>query len=292
MESEINSIGNSFDRNDEIEELNKEINININEKASKLDILIFNNGWNDKNEILAVRIGEKAIAYKWMHDKCANKDALISKLISIIIIVLNSILSVGTIFNISELNCTAPHDPILIFQKIIVWLVSVIYIVQNLLKYNQLEQKHKHYSTLFSDLYFDIQQQMSMYRKDRLNAVKYVKYIYKKYDLYEQNGPDIDNKFYNDFKKKYENQNMPLPDSINRIDIIQENDHNNQIQNKNNDVVINMKQPSNLTQITNLLKIDGDLSENEDIPSQLLKNKAKKAKEDYEMVRFDEHNIV
>jgi len=254
---------------------NKDIeNVNINEKASKLDILIFNNGWNDKNETLAVRIGEKAIAYKWMHNKCSNKDALISKIISITIILLNSILSAGAIFNIFELT---QYYPLVIFQKIIIWLVTLISIIHNLLKYNQLSEKHKHYSILFSDLYFDIQQQMSMYRKDRLNAVKYVKYIYKKYDLYEQNGPDIDNRFYKDFKKKYENQNIPLPDTINKIDIIQENDH---------------AQTSNLTKITNCFKIDGDLSENEDIPSRLLKNKAKKAKQDYEMDRFDEHNMV
>lgn len=284
MESE-NYSNNSFNKDQDITDLNNDFDTN-NEKASKLDILIFNNGWNDKNELLAVRIGEKSIAYKWMHDKCANKDALIAKLISIIIIILNSILAAGTIFNITELNCTSPKDPILIVQKTIIWLVTFISIIQNLLKYNELSQKHKHYSSLFSDLYFDIQQQMAMYRKDRLNAVKYVKYIYKKYDLHEQNGPDIDNKFYNDFKKKYENQNMPLPDSINKIDIIKEENNNN------NNFVVNIEPQSNLIEMTNYLKIDGDLSENEDIPSRLLKNKAKKAKENYEMNRFDEHNIV
>ena len=69
----------------------------LNEPQNKIDILLLNNAWNDKNERLIISIGENAASYKWMHEKSHSKYKLYNKILSILTILLNGVLSTQTI---------------------------------------------------------------------------------------------------------------------------------------------------------------------------------------------------
>lgn len=288
-------------------------------EEDSLDILILNNGWNDINENLIVSIGENSMSYKWMHEKCSVKYARRNKALSLFTIVFNSILSVQTIFNNDQsmlLN---------IVFKIFIWIVTLISIINNFLDYQKLSAKHSFASNAFSELYRDIQKQTCLYRKDRLNAVKYVTNIFKKFDNLENTSPDIDNDILREFTKKFKDSNIQIPniaDKLSKIDIIKEipnpndsfiinmenlgikkqnveikkkNDKNemNNDDNKTDNIYLNnIHVKSNLSKIKNSLKLDGELSENNDVRSRILEEKDRKrtALLEYELDRLKSSN--
>jgi hypothetical protein len=277
--------------------------IETNETNAKLDLFILNNGWNDNNERLIVSIGENAASYKWMHEKCASKNSNYSKMLGIIIIIFNAGLSAQTLFiGNSNIQCEPSklYAPEIIVQKVFIWTVTLLSIIQNFLNYEKTSSKHTLAAGSFSELYHDIQKQMCMYRKDRVNAVKYISNMMKKYDSLELDGPDIDNKILYEFKNKFKDQIvMPnIADKIQKIDIITEpsntvlningndNSFNNHNQDKNTKTRTHKTYESNLSHMNNCFKINGDLEDN-DIP--IYTKRLRDAKIQYEYARFEDH---
>lgn len=272
----------------------------------KLDLLILNNGWNDKNEILIVSIGENAAAYKWMHEKSNSKYLFYNKLLSITIIIFNTVLTTQT-FIPNE------NEIIAISKKIFIYIVTLLSVVNNFLKYEELAANHLNAIKQFSEMYHDIQQQMCMYRKDRENASQYIKKVIKNYDTLIVTSPDINSSVLNEFKKKFKNSDISMPDIADKIQKIEIITHPTNIFSVANNVVANNKDidiesqtdlrsqnkdNSNKTEeiiqnsfIKNSLKIDGDLCD-EDIPSLsiILKKKAMNASADYEYNRLFKDN--
>lgn len=283
-------------------------------KEDDLDILILNRGWNDINENLIVNIGENSMSYKWMHEKCNMKYSRRNKVLNLFIIVFNSILSVQTIFNNGQ---SMALD---IVFKIFIWIVTLISIVNNFLDYQKLSTRHSFASNAFSELYRDIQKQTCLYRKDRLNAVKFVTNILKKFDNLENTSPDIDEDVLKEFMKKFKDSNIQIPniaDKLSKIDVIKEipnpndsyiinmenlgiNKQNKENKKKNEDSkkkengihLNNIHVKSNLLKINDLLKPNGGLSENNDVRSRILEEKSRKrtALLEYEMDRLKSSN--
>lgn len=250
--------------------------------CTKLDLLVINNGWNDKNETLIVSIGENAAAYKWMHEKSNSKYSSYDNLFGIIIIIFNTILTTQTFI-------TTLSEIIEISKKIFIYIVTLLAVVNNFLKYKELSINHLNAIKEFSELYHDIQQQMCMYRKDRDNASRYIKSIIKTYDSLIVSCPDIPDSILNEFKKKFKNSDIEMADisnKIQKIEIITQPSNvftfkqNEQNKNPNENLLKD-------TFIKNSLKIDGDLTEN-DIPSLsfMMKKKALDATVDYEYNRL------
>lgn len=255
----------------------KEIESDVNHDCTKLDLLLINNGWNDKNEILIVSIGENAAAYKWMHEKCNSKYASYDNLLNLIIIIFNTILTTQTFI-------TVESNAIEISKKIFIYIVTLLAVINNFLKYKELSINHLNAIGEFSELYHDIQQQMCMYRKDRDNASRYIKSIIKTYDSLIVSCPDIPNSILNHFKKKFQNSDIEMPDisdKIQKIEIITQPSNVFNIHSLNS---FSENLPKE-TFIKNSLKIDGDLTEN-DIPLLLIKKKALNAKSEYEYDRL------
>ena len=237
--------------------------------CSKLDLLVLNNGWNDKNETLIVSIGENAASYKWMHEKSNAKYSSYDKILSIIIIVCNTILTTQTFITMNS-------DIIEISKKIFIYIVTLLAVINNFLKYKELSINHLNAIGEFSELYHDIQQQMCMYRKDRDNASRYIKSIIKTYDSLIVSCPDISDSILNEFKKKFKNSDIEMPDisdKIQKIEIITQPSNvfsmNMNIDSNTASNIASNKINDNLpkeTFIQNSLKIDGDLTE-KDLPS-------------------------
>jgi len=257
----------------------------------KADLMRLNNGWNDKNETIIISVGENAASYKWMHEKCANHHKFTHKFLSIFLIVLSTGLTAETIFPETD-------DFVLsIVKRTIIYVVNVLTVLQTFFRSEEVGEKHLVAAGAYSSLYHEIQQQMCMFRRDRINATKYVSECLKQYDSLVITSPDISSGILKKFKNTFKNSDIALPeiaDKIQKIEIITEdqmninninnvNDNNN---NNNNNVditdvqsnlqkrikrkgvplVLTNKQSSvqncnNLAQIHNAFQIHGDISD-------------------------------
>lgn len=188
--------------------------------ALKAEIMALNNGWNDKNERIVISIGENAASYKWMHERSSSMYKLIHKILNIILILFSTGLSAETILPDNPNNLGLD-----ILRRVFTYIVTLISVLINFLKFEQLGEQHLSAATSFAKLYHDIQQQMCMYRRDRINATKYVAEILKTYDSLIVGGPTINDIIIKQFKSKFGNADISLPDiadKIQKIEIIAE----------------------------------------------------------------------
>ena len=197
---------------------------------------------------------------------------------------------------------------LIIIQKIFIFIIAIISVLNNFLKFSELSIQHAHSASSFNLIYNEIRNMMCIYRKDRFNAVKYIQNMMKEYDHLEISSPEIpDNlikKMEDKIKKENSNIQMPTnqfreieiiidkPQDLDNIEMGQmnikdKNNNNNPKQLSPNKFRINNMQ--NLTQIHDCFKIDGELSENDDIKLNQLHNYKKyglNLQTQYEMNRF------
>lgn len=278
----------------------------------KTDLMQLTNGWNDKNERIIISIGENAASYKWMHERCANFYRVIQKIMSIILIVFSTGLSAETL-----LSSDSTETYMIVLQKIFTYIVTLISVLQNFLKYEQLNQQHLVYASDFNQLYHDIQKEMCLYRRDRANATDYVTDILKRYDSLIVNGPNITTRVIQAFKKTFKDSDIIVPDiadKIQKIEIINEpkntpngstsknfkmkirniDNNNNYLQQSTNNY--NNSSMCNLQQIHNAFQIHGDITDNDiqnanHIELKELRKKFLKEKQNFEYQRFMQHNM-
>jgi len=262
---------------------------------NKTELMRLNNGWNDKNERLIISLGENAASYKWMHEKCASYNKFVYKLTNIFLIFLSTSLTAETIFP-QETTCTNNSlDTLSIIKKIFVYLVNLLSVLQSFFKSEVAGEKHLNASGSFSNLYHDIQQQMCMFRRDRINATKYVSDCLKQYDTLIINSPDINLHVVRMFKKTFKNTDISLPDiadKIQKIEIITE-DVNDKDDYKNMSSISSSKRNcNNLQEIHNAFQIQGDITDKEleNINYTDLRKKFLKQKSEYEYNRFLQHS--
>jgi len=279
-------------------------NNNTNLILHKTNIILLNNGWNDKNEQLIISIGENAASYKWMHERTSDYYKNVSSIFNILLIILAIFLSAETIIPPSYIE---DNMAIFISKQILTYILTILTILQNFFKYDQLIEKHMNASLQFNELYHDIQKQMCMYRRDRINATMYLSENLKRYDSLVINNPDILKSIIKVFKKTFKHTNLALPDiadRIQKIEIITENNVQNvknvKTQNVNSTKTEELSSSSselcnNLSNIYNIFQIHGDISDNDiqnlkqnelnDIKQVFSKNKI-----DYEYQRFLQHS--
>ena len=271
----------------------------INDKQinDKIELMNFNNGWNDKNEQLLISIGENAASYKWMHEASSNYYNTVYNITSIALIVLSSLLSIQTLFpnescaNLFDNNTNNVTFVVVIIKQVVLYIVTILSFLQSFLNSQVLSQKHFFASGLFSELYHDIQEQMCMFRKDRMNAKQHVSACLKKYDSLVVNNPDINSYINKKFKKTFGGNGISLPsiiDKVQKIQIVKEYDndvYNPPVRQVHNPIqgILTMANNSNLAEINNVFQISGDIS---DIELDYLKSK----KFEHEYNRFLNHS--
>jgi hypothetical protein len=255
---------------------------------SKIDILQLNNGWNDKNERIIVSIGENSASYKWMHDKSSQIYTTLHKMMGFILIIINTGLSAQTLLpensEIAAVN---------ILRQVFIYIVTLLSVVQNFLKYEELTSKHNSAVVNFSNLYHKIQQEMSMFRKNRTDATTYVSNILKEYDSLVVNGPDIHWYALSQFKKIFSKSDISIPDiadKIQRIEIISEDP----IKTEQTGVkFLQRSKNTNLNVMKDCFKIQGDLTDDDFknlnyIELQEVKRRLNE-RDNYELERYKQH---
>jgi hypothetical protein len=229
----------------------------------KVDLILLNNGWNDKNERIVISVGENAASYKWMHEKCSQFYKTIDKILSIVVILFSTGLSAETIIPNSETNLA-----INILRRVFIYIITLISVIKNFLKYEQLSEQHMSSASNYAQLYHEIQQQMCMYRRDRQNATKYVTNILKTYDNLIVSGPSIPEAIIQKFKNTFKNSDISVPDiadKIQKIEIITEPQDVAQrgLVSKSVNIPTKRHGISNLNQIHQAFQIHGDISDND-----------------------------
>ncbi len=217
---------------------------------NKIEIMELFNGWNDKNERIIITIGENSASYKWMHEKAARNYNNINKILNIIMIILSTSLSAETLFGTELLS-------VVIIKKIMIYVLTIMTVVQNFLKYEKLAAAHIASATNYATLYHSIQQEMCMYRRNRQKATEYVSNIIKQYDSLIINSPDINSKILETFKRVFKAELPEIADKQ-KIDIITETiPEQIQIQKEKSIPVCNLEN------IRNLYQIQGDITDND-----------------------------
>jgi hypothetical protein len=273
---------------------------------NKLDILVFNNGWNDKNEKLIVGIGYNCGIYKQLHDQSSKYYKQCNKIINLTLLILSVFLTTDSIINLLK------DDALIIIQKVIIFIIAIISIMNNFLKYSELSEQHLYAANSFNMIYNDIRNMMCIYKKDRMNAVKYIQYTLKEYDHLEIASPEISARFIKTMEHKiktddkYKNISMPT-DQFREIEVIIDKfdkDTNSEniemgsfnVQNMNTQ---NKKSPKfkinnmqNIEEIHECFKLDGDLCEGDNITIEDVQNYRKQGLDlqtQYEFNRFMKH---
>jgi hypothetical protein len=290
----------------------------------KMDLMALTNGWNDKNERIVISIGENAASYKWMHERSASVYKTINQVLSIIMIVFSTGLSAETIIPVANENLAID-----VVRRIFTYIITLISVLQNFLKYEQLSEQHMAAAMAHAQLYHEIQQQMCMYRRDRNNATIYVASVLKQYDSLIVKGPEISQRIISQFKNTFKNSDISLPDiadRIQKIEIISEpvqmqplsalggiqisgnsNGNNNGNGNINSKTDKNMQIENtaekrygrygfcNLQQIHNAFQIQGDITDHDiqnanSMELRDLRNKFLREKSNFEYNRYLQHN--
>lgn len=247
---------------DEIMSANPLSPSNAEKTKSKLENLIVNNSWNDKNERLIASIGENAVSYKWLHEKNAIYYKSINVILNVVVIIFSTGLSAQTFFPDESSSALE------ISKRVFIYITNVLTVIVNYFKFTELSTKHTETANKFSELYHDIQQQLCMYRKDRYLATKYIQETFKKYDTIVVSSPDLTPYIVNKFKSTFKNTNLSIPniaDNIEKIEIITEdNIQTNKVDNiEMSNINMKSTKSNNLKNINkiNSLIIEGDITD-------------------------------
>lgn len=273
---------------------------------NKLNILVLNNGWNDKNEKLIVTIGYNCGIYKQLHEQSSRFYKKVNKTINLSLLILSVFLTTDSVLNLLK------DDVLIIIQKIIIFIVAIISIMNNFLKYGEISEQHLQAANSFNLIYNDIRNMMCIYRKDRMNAVKYIQQTLKEYDQLEINSPEISQRLLSKMEKKIATddkyKDFKMPNNLLReIEVIIDNPkkedsdsfemntfnaQNTQAIQENNIPKFKINNMQNIHQIHECFRIDGDLSENDNITISELEYYKKNGLDlqtQYEFNRFMKH---
>lgn len=212
--------------------------------SSKLETLLVNNAWNEKNEKLIAKLGQDAAAYKWMHIKSASIKIGFDRFLGMLLVVLNGILTAQSAFSVkTNYNTEEPK-----YIKSIIYIVTLISIINNFLGYQSSATSHKHFGNELGQIVHDIQATMCLYKKDRPNAIKFIQSKMKRYDTLLESSPEIPWIIKFNFKRINSNSDIGLPDDSGEIHKI--------------DIVSDSRKIRNLTEF-NPFEISGDTSDPE-----------------------------
>lgn len=273
---------------------------NLNIIQHKINTQIINNGWNNKNEKLCVEIGEKCEKYKLLHEQCISYYNFLYTSFNILLIMFSTGLSAEI-----TLNNSSTHK---IIRTIITYLVNIFTVIQNFIQFPNKIEKHQLSLKEYSKIYNDIKYQLCIYRKDRINAEKFLSNIIKKSDDLLIKSPPIS--YFILWKSNINIHTLKL-EKNNKIDIITENSNdvnintnnntNNNINNNtNNNTINNTINNSRTIKTDNLfttIKMNDEINDydtlnihNQDIVK--IKTNVIKKKIEYELNRFLEPDLI
>lgn len=243
---------------------------------NKLEILLLNNGWNSSNEKLITKIGDNCRVFRNLHIAASEYYQNVDKGLKISLLVCGVLLSTDSIFGVLGTVY------LVILQKIVIFITAFISAINNFLKSSELAEKHIQASKEFLIISNDIRSIMCVYKKDRMNSVKYIKLLTNRYDNLKDNSPKIPNRYLKNFSSFLGNKDYF---DIQLTDILDTSTESIEVQPQSTESIVN--EP-----IRNIFKTEtGDLQEDDTIIIENIKNidRTFERKMQYELDRFKFH---
>lgn len=186
-------------------------NVNDNDNQyniiqDKLEYIEINNNWNDVNEQMIVSIAENAAGYKWLHEHSSKFYGVLNKLLGISLIFFNSALSTETFLRSEDNNSIES------VKNFFTYFATAISVIQTFFRFDENAAHHKSSSISFSNLYHNIQLQMSKYRKNRESADIFLSNSLKELDSLILNSPTVSTYASLYFKYIFKGNKIELPD--------------------------------------------------------------------------------
>lgn len=165
--------------------------------------------WNDSMEDFVRQIGDKCNNNKKLHIKAAYKNSSWNKLFINLGMFLSPIS--GTLGGLRAI-LTNDNTVLPILSLVIGYIGGLVVLAVKTGKYNELAQKHKQASAKYTSLENNIQRQMTLYRKDRIQPNQYLQWLETKFDELEASSPlvplDIREKYEFNIKLKRRNSSI------------------------------------------------------------------------------------
>lgn len=163
--------------------------------------------WNDQIEKTLCDIKESCEGYKWMNLTASKYSSRKYNWIMYIVVALGPI--TGTLALIDS-----PSQGISILIGIFSYLISAL---SAIVKFGKFEQKSMSYKTVaskYASLEMNIKRQLSLLRKDRVNAGEYLQWVSTSFDDLFEASPIMSEAIYNQWIQIAKTNNMKIPKEI------------------------------------------------------------------------------
>jgi hypothetical protein len=158
--------------------MNDEIQIPNNEISS----------WNDKIEKVAREIGEASKGYKVLHINEAQKAVKNHSRLMVAGIVVGPL--TGVLSGIEAALRPPKEDPIIpVIVILLGFLSGIIVATIKFAKYDEVSNANKSAAASYTSLESNVRRQLGLYRKDRVEAIKYMEWLETKYQELFMSAP-------------------------------------------------------------------------------------------------------
>lgn len=151
--------------------------------------------WNTLLSLQLKKIGEKAIAYKWLHNHESNYYGSCEKNYSRVEMILQAVIGTLTggsfIVFVSELNSGGIVVAVYAILIFLMLAFSIVYGMRSSGNYIALSNEHKYISTKFNELYLQIQGQFIMPVKKRTDGNDFYAAVSRDFNNYMFAAPDV-----------------------------------------------------------------------------------------------------
>lgn len=195
--SNNNSINNS--NNNSNDNLN---NNNSNEKYIKKIIKVDNHSeWSQDHEKVLVEWADKAMCYRWLHNKSNEKYNTMTTYFTIPVIILSTVTGTAS-FAQERLPTEYQGYAQMIIGSLSIF-AGILTTIQQFLKVNELNESHRMCSINWDKFYRDVKTELSQAPAERANPTDMLKNYKKEFDRLMEISPNIDNDIVEDFKKTF-----------------------------------------------------------------------------------------
>jgi len=185
-------------------------------------------GWNSMIENNIVAIGEKALGLRWMHNESIKRFYKTYNQLNNLLRILTSIIT-----GLTAVSFLYDNEYYVLTIKLMVGLLSIItiYLTTTLKSedYPNEISKHKLSTYYYSNIYENINKELSYYRKDRKDAKTFYDYINAEFNKLKITSPDLDEGVMARFEEKYGTTSISKPWELYHIGVnnVHKNHHRN-----------------------------------------------------------------
>lgn len=180
--------------------------------------------WSLNKETLLREWAEKAVGYRWLHEKARRKFSRLHDMLSYPTIVITTTTGVGgfAIINTNDANDNAQSSSILFLRYFFAFLNVLGSILHAISKFNnsaQLCERHTSVSIEYAKFYRTINMELSLEKDQRQDAIKFISHCRKEFDKILSNAPTIPSTCIKQFNETFPNKRN-RPDVCNGLGLI------------------------------------------------------------------------